>query len=183
MTAPITTARLDLRVPRSADVPAFVKLAGAREVAATTKRIPHPYAPEDGHRFVAAATDGRADGSSDVRTIVRRLDAAVVGCIGLDIDVGQASAELGYWIGVPYWGQGFATEAASAMVQLGFGPLALARIHAHHLAVNRASGRVLEKVGMAREGVRRRHIVKWGTRHDIVYYGILPGEEQPSACP
>jgi RimJ/RimL family protein N-acetyltransferase len=83
---------------------------------------------------------------------------------------------LGYWIGVPYWGKGYATEAANAVVEFGFGTLHLNRIFAHHFAGNTGSGKVLEKIGMRHEGQFRQHIRKWDKFIDIENYGLLAEE-------
>ena len=85
-------------------------------------------------------------------------------------------ASLGYWIGAPFRGRGYATEAARAMLAVGFDMLDLQRIDAHYLAGNDASGRVMENIGMKREGVLRQHIVKWDVPHDVILYGILASE-------
>ena len=85
-------------------------------------------------------------------------------------------AELGYWIGVPYWGRGFATEAAGAVAALGFESLGLHRIFAHVHAGNIASQRVLEKIGMRHEGRSREHVRKWDLFVDCENYGLLADE-------
>jgi RimJ/RimL family protein N-acetyltransferase len=100
----------------------------------------------------------------------------LLGAVGLRIEEAHRRAELGYWIAVPYWGRGFATEAARAVLEFGFGPLGLRRIHATHLSRNPASGRVMEKLGMRLEGVRRQHILKWNRAEDLTVYGILRDE-------
>ncbi len=80
---------------------------------------------------------------------------------------------------MPYWGQGFATEASRAVVRFGLETLGLNRLYAHHMARNPASGRVLERIGMQREGVLRRRVRKWGRFEDVVIYALLR-EEAPS---
>jgi len=85
-------------------------------------------------------------------------------------------AELGYWIAMSFWGLGYATEAARAAVEFGFGPLGLHRINAHYFAGNIGSKRVLEKIGMRREGRFRGHIRKWDRFIDIENYGLLAEE-------
>ena len=85
-------------------------------------------------------------------------------------------AELGYWLGVPFWGKDYVTEAARAAVAFGFETLGLNRIYAHHFAGNTASGRVLEKIGMRHEGRSRQHIQKWDQFVDIENYGVLAEE-------
>jgi RimJ/RimL family protein N-acetyltransferase len=94
----------------------------------------------------------------------------------MHLDKQQNHAELGYWIGVPYWGCGYATEAARAMIQYGFDVLKLNRIQASHFANNPQSGRVLRKIGMQHEGCLRQHYLKWGEYVDSKVYGILRSE-------
>lgn len=98
--------------------------------------------------------------------------------MGLILDSENNCAELGYWIGKPYWGRGYCTEAARAIVRYGFDDLHLHRIHSSHFASNPASGRVMQKIGMTREGCLRQHIRKWGQWEDVVLYGILRSQWQ-----
>src|SRR5215210_6926705 len=97
----------------------------------------------------------------------------LVGSISLLLHPPHDNAELGYWIGKPYWGRGYATEAAEEVVRYGFEDLGLHRIHAKHLGSNPASGRVMRKVGMSLEGVRPEHYKKWETYEDRVDYGLM----------
>ncbi len=100
----------------------------------------------------------------------------VVGAVGLHLVPRHMRAELGYWIGVPYWNRGFATEAAAAMLGFGFAELGLHRIVARHFPRNPASGRVLQKLGMIREGTQRDHVVRWDQLEDLECYAILEDE-------
>lgn len=102
-----------------------------------------------------------------------REDDRLVGAISLKLNRDFDWAELGYWIGRPYWNRGYWTEAATAAIAYGFESLGLNRIHANHLARNPASGRVMQKVGMTREGFARQHTKKWGRYEDLVSYGLL----------
>ena len=80
---------------------------------------------------------------------------------------------MGYALGKPFWGQGLATEATSRMLKWGFEEQGLKVIHANYFARNTASGRVLEKVGMTKEGTLRRREKKWGKFEDLTNYSIL----------
>ena len=100
-------------------------------------------------------------------------DGTLIGTVGLALVMEDRRAELGYWIGVPWWNRGFATEAARAVVDFGFGSLGLHRIMARHLARNPSSGRVMEKLGMTKEGMLRHHVLKWGEFEDLVVYAVL----------
>jgi ribosomal-protein-alanine N-acetyltransferase len=178
MTAPqeLGTTRLLLRSFEREDIPAIVRLAGAPEIAATTLRIPHPYSELDAENFIAQTDGERQAGSSATFAVTILRGGELCGAVGLAIESAHEHGELGYWIGVPYWGRGFATEAASAVVAFGFETLKLHRIYAHHFAGNHASRRVLEKVGMHHEGRSRQHIRKWNRFVDLENYGLLASE-------
>ena len=168
---PIQTARLTLRSYTSADIPDLIHLAGTREVAATTLRIPHPYTEQDAKDFIEACAAKTAPETRFAITL--SSDGQLCGGIGLRMDEPHQHAELGYWLGVPYWGQGYATEAARAVIQYGFETLGLHRIYASYVPHNVASGRVLQKIGMRHEGLMRSHIYKWGEFQDLECYGML----------
>ncbi len=171
----IRSGRLVLRGFEGEDAPRVQELAGAWEVAATTLTVPHPY--EDG---MAAAWieshDGAWKGGKSLTLAVTIESDGLVGAIGLHFAPVHRRAELGYWIGVPYWNRGFATEAARAMVDYGFRELGLHRIWARHFSGNPASGRVLEKVGMVNEGTLRGHVLRWDRMEDLICYSILEPE-------
>jgi ribosomal-protein-alanine N-acetyltransferase len=180
MTAPqeLPTPRLLLRSFERGDVPAIVRLAGAREIAATTVNVPHPYTEEDARSFLARANDDCREGRSVSFAVTISPGGELCGAVGLALTPAHERAELGYWIGVPYWGQGFATEAANAVMAFGFETLRLHRIHASHFAGNTASRRVLEKIGMRHEGASRQHIRKWNQFVDVGNYGLLASEHR-----
>jgi RimJ/RimL family protein N-acetyltransferase len=178
VTAPreLRTSRLLLRSIEREDIPAIVRLAGAREIAATTLRIPHPYMVEDARNFLAKATEDFFACRSIIYAITILPEGELRGAVGLDISEAHSHAELGYWVGLPFWGKGFATEAASAVMEFGFQALGLHRIYAHHFAGNTASQRVLQKIGMRHEGQSRQHFEKWDRYIDIENYGLLAEE-------
>lgn len=171
----LSTARLVLRPFSPSDAADVQRLAGDDRVAATTLNVPHPY--EDGMAEVWISTHQPQFEAGTLRNFAITLAASgeLVGAIGLSIDPTTRIAELGYWVGVPYWGNGYCTEAAREVVRHGFS-IGMQRIHAHYMASNVASGRVMEKLGMTREGTLRQHVVKRGARHDMVWFGMLAGE-------
>lgn len=165
----LETPRLKLRPYSNTDVAELLELIGTREVAATTLRIPHPYTEEDAHEFIAASQN-----ESECRLAISlRSDGQFIGGIGLRIALQHKNAELGYWLGVPYWGNGYATEAAREMLRYGFEDLDLHRIFASHFKNNPASGRILKKLGMRYEGCQREHVRKWDQFIDSELYGML----------
>lgn len=169
----IETERLVLRPYLDEDIPALVRLAGAREVAATTLRIPHPYNEENARQFLRMCREESGSHPETRFAITTKQTAELCGGTGLRLDPAHHHAELGYWLGVPFWSRGYATEAARAMIRYGFDVLGLHRIYASHFAPNAASGRVLRKIGMKHEGLLRGHICKWDQFQDLEFYGIL----------
>lgn len=177
----LETERLLLRPFTAADAPHVQRLAGDRAVASTTLTIPHPYEDGMAEQWIAMHEEEFARGSAVILAIVRRADDALLGTIGITLNAAHARGELGYWIGTPYWGRGYCTEAARAMLRYAFETLALHRVHACHFARNPASGRVLQKIGMAYEGRLRHHVLKWGVFEDLETYGVLAEEWRAAA--
>jgi ribosomal-protein-alanine N-acetyltransferase len=167
----LRTKRLLLRPYRDDDVPTLARLLGAKEVAATTLRIPHPYTEEDARAFLKSLESPSAKFG-----MFERSSGELVGGVGLNLEGQHQRAELGYWVGVPYWGQGFATEAANEMLRHGFQDLKLNRIYAGVFSGNAASEQVLRKIGMKHEGTARQHFRKWGQFLDDECYGIVASD-------
>lgn len=170
----IETPRLELRQLSEADIPELLPLIGAREVAATTLRIPHPFEEKHAREFLTSPTK-----EHELRMAIRlRSDGVLIGGMGLHPDAQHNRAELGYWIGVPFWSNGYATEAARAVVGYGFTQFKYNRIFAGHFGNNASSGRVLQKIGMKHEGCMKGHVLKWGEYVDLHMYAILREEWQ-----
>jgi 8-oxo-dGTP diphosphatase len=146
---PVETARLRLRVLALVDAPAIERLAGEWEVARFTGSIPHPYPQGSASAWIEETWAEAAAGAKIVAAIERRADGAFLGCIELDLAHGERLGLLGYWVGRPFWGAGIAAEAGQTMIEIGFGPLGLARIEAAAMPANRRSIRVQEKLGFA----------------------------------
>ena len=166
----LRTARLVLRPFESSDAPDVQRLAGAYEVALNTATVPHPY--PDGAAGQWIAMQPSLFEKDELHNFAIVADGELAGSIGLMMKPDRI-AEIGYWIGVPYWGRGYASEAGAELVRYGFEECDLLRIYAGHYGRNPASGRVLQKLGMTYEGTRRRHVCKWGEYLDVVNYGLL----------
>ncbi len=172
----LLTARLRLRPFTAADAPAVQRLAGARENADTTRLIPHPYPDGVAEAWIATHPQLHAEDRALTLALELREEGRLCGAIGLRLEREDRHAELGYWIALEDWGRGLCTEAARSVVDYGFRELALHRIWATHFARNPASGRVLGKIGMTREGYLRQHLRKWNAFEDVVVHGILRSE-------
>jgi len=173
----IVADRLILRWFRTEDAQALATLAADRRIADTTARLPHPYTLRHVQEFIRQRTDDEQSGHLAF-AVTSRSNDQLVGAIGLRLESLDDRAELGYWIGVPYWGRGFATEAAGVLTTYGFQSLGLHRITAACLVRNPASRRVLEKVGFRHEGTLREHLKKWERYEDLETFGLLKSEHQ-----
>jgi len=145
----LETERLVLRSPCLADVKAIAALANDRRIAENTLRIPHPYRLADAEAFVAAANGGEQE---TVFLTTLRQDGSVLGACGIAMLDGK-TPEIGYWLGVPYWGNGYATEAARALIDYAFTQHDHQQLVAGARVSNPASRRVLEKCGFQWTGV------------------------------
>jgi RimJ/RimL family protein N-acetyltransferase len=143
----LETERLVLRAPRLEDAKAVAQLANDRRIAENTARIPHPYSLVDAEKFIASVN--RVDG--EIAFLITR-EKMVLGACGIGMSE-RESPELGYWLGVPFWGHGYATEAVRAVIDHAFADLEFEALAAGARVTNPASRRVLEKCGFQWTGV------------------------------
>lgn len=169
----LETARLRLRPFEASDAPRVRELAGAYEVALNTLTVPHPCPEGAAEEWIASHAEMAASGKGYPTAITLRETGEVVGAVGLHDSGGERELELGYWVGVPYWGQGFASEASRGLIGWGFDHLPIDRVHAHHFARNPASGAVLRKAGMRFVGTVEAAVEKWGEMQDVDQYEIV----------
>jgi ribosomal-protein-alanine N-acetyltransferase len=175
----LETARLVLRPFRMDDAGETRRLAGDRAVADTTASIPHPY-PEGAAEAWFETHAARFAARLEVTfAVTEREGGRLVGACGLMVARVPYRAELGYWIGKDRWNRGYATEAARAVVAFGFDGWGLTRIEASHFLRNPASGRVLEKIGMRREGLLRGYFQRWGVHEDCPLHAMLFSDPRP----
>jgi len=172
----LETDRLLLRPFVLSDASDVQRLAGNRAIADTTLNVPHPYEDGMAEAWISTHQPEFEAGEKAVFAITLKAEGELVGAVGLQVDQSFERANLGYWIGEQFWGLGYCTEAATSVVEYGFAELRLQRFHAEHLERNPASGRVLQKIGMLKEGTARQHIKKWGKFEDLVLYGLLRNE-------
>jgi len=172
----IRTDRLLLRPFDLADAGIVQRLAGDFEVAKTSLTIPHPYADGVAATWIVDHDANFERGLSLTLAIIMSAPSQLIGAISLRMEKRFSHAEMGYWIGRPYWNMGYATEAGRAVVDYGFRTLGLHRIFAHHMVRNPASGRVMQKLGMQYEGCMREHGMRWEKFEDLALYGILSSE-------
>ena len=152
----LESERLILRPPEWSDVPAMLPLIGEWEVARNLGTVPHPYAESDAREFFDRRAERERAGVADFTfAVTQKSDGAYLGGCGVHPrDNGET--ELGYWLGKPHWGRGYATEAARAVARFAFAELALEWLIAGWFFDNPASGRVLDKLGFVPAGEEQR---------------------------
>jgi [ribosomal protein S5]-alanine N-acetyltransferase len=160
--ADLHSARLSYRPLQHADARRIAVLAGEWDIARMTSRIPHPYTLIDADLWIASIGNDE---------FVRGLEheGRLIGAVGY-IEGEDGHAEIGYWIGKPWWGHGFATEAAQALVQHCFGPAGFRRLTCGHFIDNPASGRVIAKLGFRRSGTGRQWCEARKSEVDTIRY-------------
>lgn len=160
----LETARLRLRPPEEGDISVLVPLIGNFSVSKNLSVVPHPYTEADGLTWVRTSRDKRLKGTDFIFALIRKTDNAFIGACGAHP---SRDFELGYWLGEPYWGHGYATEGARRVVQFAFDVLGAAMLHAGFVHDNPASGRVLMKLGFT-------------YTHDKPYPCLARGTEVPA---
>ena len=143
----LETERLMLRKPTLADVKAIAHLANDRRIAENTRRLPHPYSPDHAIEFIRATANDRPE-----TVFLIESNFVPIGMVGIDWREPDAP-ELGYWLGVEYWGQGFGTEAARAMIDFTFEEFAIEHLISGARVTNPTSRNILEKCGFQWSGV------------------------------
>lgn len=149
----IRTRRLTLRPFEEADARRVAYLAGDYDVAKMCGRVPHPYTMAAAYDFLSIMERGRATGAEYAFAVTAPIDG-VIGACGV-MRTGEADSrafELGYWFGVPYWGQGYASEAGRGLMDWARDQLGAEVFMAGHFADNPASGNVLRKLGFVPTG-------------------------------
>ena len=168
----LESTRLLLRPPQAGDIGRFVPLLNDFAVAGNLARVPHPYTEDDGCAFVIYARGAWEHSVEYPFAILRKEDDAFLGICGLSP---KEDGEFGYWIGRPYWGQGYATEATARMLVFAFRELGIGRLAAGWFFDNPASGHVLEKLGCVPDGDGERPCLSRGSKvicHKVVLSAV-----------
>lgn len=172
----LKSTRITLSQPKVTDIPTIIKYAGHTEIEAGTLSMPHPYQEKDAIFWLNFANEGVQNKNRYIFGIRLNETDEFIGGMGLHIEGHFNRAELGYWIGVPFWNKGYATEAAKTILKFGFEDLKLNKIFAMHFKENPSSGKVLSKSGMVKEGEFKEYIKKGENYIDVTQYGLTKGE-------
>ncbi|OIO60129.1 MAG: hypothetical protein AUJ82_03720 [Verrucomicrobia bacterium CG1_02_43_26] len=171
----LETERLILRPMCLYDAKSIRRLAND-PIVSDTLEMPHPYEEGVAEDWIMGQPDGWRERGELFLLITNKENRVSMGSTSLFIDVKNRKAEFGYWLGTEYWGYGYATEAAEAIIEFGFLTLGLNRMEGYHLARNPKSGRVLQKLGFQKEGCLRKSFSKNGLFEDMVVNGLLKSE-------
>jgi RimJ/RimL family protein N-acetyltransferase len=165
----LETGRLLLRRPTLADVKAIAHLANDLRVAINLRRVPHPYAPEHAVEFVRSLAE-------EIRNTVFLIecDATPIGVVGVDWREPEAP-ELGYWLGVEYWGRGFGTEAARAVIDFTFEEFDIEHLVSGARVTNPSSRNILEKCGFQWSGVELHRFEALGSSTPVDRFKLSRG--------
>jgi [ribosomal protein S5]-alanine N-acetyltransferase len=175
----LKTEHLVLRQPEMTDVPLVCQYLQDRAIADNFYTFPYPYTTAHAEQWVKDAHERAAKGEGYMFAIERKLDRLLIGTTRLYYDADNQRGEIGYWLGTPFWGQGYITESVRRVIQFGFEEFQVNRIYASYFVRNGASRRVMEKAGMTYEGTLRQHSLKNGVYEDWGMCGILRSEYQP----
>jgi len=150
----IETGRLRMRLLRDGDLGDLVSLINNWEVARWVSSVPHPYTEFDGREWVTRVQQDHATGRPRSFAIASKETDRLIGGVGLDGSTGDDSEEpaLGYWLGEPHWGNGYAREAVAAVIDYGLRTLGMPTIRAYTDPSNLASQKVLLRCGLKKIG-------------------------------
>ena len=164
----LATERLTLRPVASQDLKAIVALAGDVEVAQWTVSIRHPLSEAEVKVWLAS----RSAKGERAFAILLKGTGQLIGVVGITVLADGDKAEIGYWVGRPYWGNGYATEAVRRVLLHGFGALGLAEVEATVFPGNDRSIQVLTKIGFAETGSGRRDAPSRGGDREVIVYTL-----------
>lgn len=167
----IRTARLTLRPFHLNDAERVQQLAGDKRIADVTASIPHPYPDGAAQTWISTHSEAWKNRERVAYAITLTDTKLLVGCISL-MNITNNAGELGYWIGVEYWGNGYCTEACKALIEHGFIDFGLQKISAKHIIRNPASGRILIKCGLVAVGAGSERMGYRKQIEDYIFYEI-----------
>ena len=168
----LTTPRLVLRGLRAGDLDAVLHLAGEPAIAATSMSVPHPMTRYRAARWIGAHRRSWHAGRGVTFAICLRQNDGLIGSIWLALRREDRPPRLGYWVGKPYWGQGYCSEAAQETVRFGFEQMHLEQVYAVYFTRNVASGRIMRRIGMRHVEHRPRAVRYRGRLEDLDSYVI-----------
>ncbi|AIC92765.1 GNAT family N-acetyltransferase [Shouchella lehensis] len=169
----LTTNRLKLRLFQEEEAEHIAALCNNYAIYRSTLTMPYPYTVDDARLWMKNHQENIEQEKRYELAVTCRKSGMLYGAIMLNPNYQHKHGEMAYWIGEPYWGKGYGTEALRAMIDFAFTEKNLHRVYARYFKSNPASGRVMEKAGMTKEGILKNHVSKEGAFEDLVYYGMV----------
>jgi len=169
----ITTERLVLRLFQPSDAEAVTALCDNYNIYKNTLYLPYPYRLNDALTWIDKHYDNFMEDRLYEFAVTDKGTGEIFGAIALSNNKAFNHGEIAYWIGEPYWGNGYATEAAKSILQFAFDDKKLHKVFARCFPSNLASASVIEKIGMRKEGTLNDHVIKDGKYVDLIYYGMI----------
>lgn len=166
------TERLELSEVLLKDIPLITQYANNTRIAAMTLNIPYPYTEKDAHLWLNIAQKGAQSGRHLILALRHKATGAFMGGVDLVVTSRHNRAELAYWLGEPFWGQGFMTEAVSKMMEYAFEELQIQKVYAVCFDFNIGSSAVMQKAGLKYEGMMKDHMKKGDKYITTVQYGL-----------
>lgn len=170
------TARLHLRAMNAGDVSNIQYHINTEAVCNNLSYTPHPYTMEMAENWMRNVNAGMANGNCRYWSMCDRSNEQFIGSMGLSLYRDQEGAEMHYWLGEPFWNNGYCTEAAKRVIIYVFEDLKLHRLQITHRENNIGSRRVIEKCGFVREGCMRDYLKRFGKFENVISYSMLNGE-------
>ena len=169
----IHTDRLYLRLFEEEDAETVKELCNNINIYKTTLYIPYPYTINDALEWMKNHKKNFDEDRSYEFAITDKESGDLLGAISLSNHQKFKNGELAYWIGEKYWGKGYGTEAAKALIDFAFEEKNYHKVFARYFKSNPASGKIMEKIGMQQEGLLKDQVIKDEKYEDLYYFGII----------
>ncbi|QTD41891.1 GNAT family N-acetyltransferase [Sporosarcina sp. Te-1] len=173
----IQTDRLLLRLFERRDAETVKRLCDNYNIYKSTLYLPYPYSLDDALVWMETHKKNFDEDQSYELAITDKESGELFGAISLSNNQRCKNGEIAYWIGEEYWGKGYGTEAAKAMIDFAFDEKKLHKVFARYFSSNPASGRIMDKIGMEREGILKDQVMKDGKYEHLIHFGIINPQE------
>ena len=171
-TKTITTKRLILRPFTLSDSSDLATLCNNINLSKSMISLPYPYTNDHAVSWISTHEENFDNNTYYSFAITDKTTGTLYGSVGISHKIANKHGEIGYWIGEPYWGNNYATEACEAVLAFAFVHKGYNKVFGIYFSSNTASGTIMKKIGMVQEGTLKEHILKNNKYEDVVQYGI-----------
>ncbi len=167
-----------LRLFKKEDAETVSRMCNNYNLYKSTLTLPYPYTLDCALLWISTHEQNFEENKRYEFAVTDKFSGQLYGAISMSNQQPHRNGEMGYWIAEEYWGNGYGTEAAKAVIEFVFSEKKYHRVYARFLKSNPASGKIMEKCGMEYEGIQKDHVVKNGLFEDVVLYGIINKNEE-----